>query len=74
LEGTFRRLLTTAKIPRLSEIRRIVTEGYDKAKTLLTEHLEKLHCIASALLEKEVLDGAEIDKIISGEVGAPCPA
>ncbi|MGD9763168.1 MAG: ATP-dependent zinc metalloprotease FtsH [Candidatus Binatia bacterium] len=46
------------------EVRRIVTEGYEHAKSLLQEHLEVLHAIADQLLEKEVLDGAQIDEII----------
>ncbi|MEO8603466.1 MAG: ATP-dependent zinc metalloprotease FtsH [bacterium] len=46
------------------EVRRIAAEGYDRAKTLLQEHIEALHGIAEQLLEKEVLDGAQIDEII----------
>lgn len=56
------------------EIRRIVTDSYNRAKGLLTEHLEKLHAVASALLEKEVLDGVEIDSILHTGGGASCPA
>jgi len=56
------------------EIRRIVTESYNNARTLLTDHMEKLHAIAASLLEKEVIDGAEIDKIIACGGGEPCPA
>jgi cell division protease FtsH len=46
------------------EVRRIVSEGNEHAKTLLREHIEMLHGIAEQLLEKEVLDGAQIDEII----------
>jgi cell division protease FtsH len=46
------------------EVRRIVSEGYERAKTLLTEHLDELHGIAEQLLEKEALDGAQIDEIL----------
>jgi len=46
------------------EVRRIASEGYERAKTLLHEHIEALHGIAEQLLEKEVLDGAQIDEII----------
>jgi len=56
------------------EIRRIISESYVWANSLLTDSIEKLHAIAAALLEKEVLDGAEIDRIIGCEGGAPCPA
>ncbi|HEX2932068.1 MAG TPA: ATP-dependent zinc metalloprotease FtsH [Candidatus Binatia bacterium] len=48
-----------------AEISRIIQESYHRAKELLTTHLRLLHKIAEKLLEKEVLDGAEIDAIIS---------
>ncbi len=47
------------------EVRRIVMGGLDKAKKLLSEHIDQLHALAEALLEKEVLDGEEIDKILA---------
>ncbi|UCD84739.1 MAG: ATP-dependent zinc metalloprotease FtsH [Deltaproteobacteria bacterium] len=46
------------------EVKRIVIENYDRAKSLLQEKLDTLHKFAKILLEKEVLDGAEIDMII----------
>jgi cell division protease FtsH len=46
------------------EVRRIVTEGYEGAKALLKEQIDVLHAIAEQLLEKEALDGAQIDEII----------
>ncbi|HOJ52323.1 MAG TPA: ATP-dependent zinc metalloprotease FtsH [Syntrophales bacterium] len=54
-----------------AEITRIVTSSYEQAKKLLMEHMETLHRLASALLEKEVLTGEEIDRIIFGEKGSP---
>ena len=47
-----------------AEIKRIIQESYQKAKDLLTVHLLLLHGIAEKLLEKEVLDGSEIDAIV----------
>jgi cell division protease FtsH len=47
-----------------AEIRRIIQESYHRAKDLLTTHLRLLHQIAEKLLEKEVLDGAEIEAIV----------
>jgi cell division protease FtsH len=47
-----------------TEVRRIIMDAYDRAKTLLQANLEVLHKMAEALLEKEVLDGQEIDEII----------
>jgi len=46
------------------EIKRLVTENYERAKRMLTEHIGTLRALAEALLEKEVLDALEIDKII----------
>jgi len=46
------------------EVRRIVNEGNERAKALLNEHIEWLHAIAEQLLEKEALDGAQIDEIL----------
>ena len=46
------------------EIKRLVTENYERAKRMLTEHIGTLRALAEALLEREVLDALEIDKII----------
>jgi len=46
------------------EVVSIVKQNYEKAKKLLTDHIEILHKIAGELLEKEVLNGAEIDALI----------
>jgi cell division protease FtsH len=47
-----------------AEISRIINESYHRAKKLLTTNLRLLHKIAEQLLEKEVLDGSEIDAIV----------
>jgi cell division protease FtsH len=47
-----------------SEVRRIVTECYQRARGLLKSNLELLHKVAQKLLEKEVLDGSEIDALM----------
>jgi cell division protease FtsH len=49
-----------------AEVRRIIQESYHRAKDLLTTNLRLLHQVAEKLLEKEVLDGSEIDAIVSG--------
>jgi cell division protease FtsH len=57
-----------------SEIRRIILDSYQRAKDLLKKNLGLLHKIAESLLEKEVLDGSEIDAIVrefNGNGGAP---
>ena len=47
-----------------SEVRRIIQESYHKAKDLLKTNLALLHRVAESLLEREVLDGSEIDAIV----------
>jgi cell division protease FtsH len=57
-----------------AEVRRIIQESYDRAKELLQSNLRLLHKVAESLLEKEVLDGSEIDAIVrefSGNGGDP---
>ena len=56
------------------EIKRLVTENYDRTKRLLTEHVHILKALAEALLEKEVLDALEIDKIVQQGLPQPTPA
>ena len=46
------------------EIKRLVTENYERAKRVLTENMVSLKALAEALLEKEVLDAPEIDQIL----------
>ena len=48
------------------EVRSIVEENYQRAKTILTEHLDLLNRIAQTLLEKETLDLKDLDRIIAG--------
>jgi cell division protease FtsH len=47
-----------------TEVRRILLEAYERAKLLLRRNLEVLHKMAETLLEREVIDGAEIDEIL----------
>ena len=46
------------------EVKRLVMENYDRAKKLLKDNINTLKALAEALLEKEVLDGPEIEEII----------
>jgi cell division protease FtsH len=49
------------------EVRRLVDEGYVKAKGLLADNREVLTKIALALLEREVLDANEIKLLVDGK-------
>ncbi|HWG97713.1 MAG TPA: cell division protein FtsH, partial [Nitrospira sp.] len=55
------------------EIKRLVTENYERAKRILTEQMGSLQALAEALLEKETLDGLEIDQIISNASSIAVP-
>ncbi len=46
------------------EVKRIVIETYNEAKKLLEENYDLLVALSNALLEKETMDGSEIDKLI----------
>ena len=56
-----------------TEIKKIVVENYTRARKLLESHTSALHRLAKALLEKEVLDGPEIERLIYSEDGGKGP-
>ncbi len=47
-----------------AELKSVVTACFEKARSLLLNNIDALHTIATKLLEKEVLDGQEIDDIL----------
>ena len=49
------------------EIRRIIDEGEQTAREILTARLDELHALAKGLLEYETLSAEEIRRIIKGE-------
>jgi cell division protease FtsH len=51
------------------EVRRIVQEGYESAKSVLTEHRAVLERLARELLEHESLDGARVYALIEEMTG-----
>jgi cell division protease FtsH len=52
------------------EVKRLVTAGYNTAKTTLTENIQLLHAIAQALIEREELSAEEIHRIVTDWGGA----
>jgi cell division protease FtsH len=50
-----------------AEVRKIVSEQYDRAYKILTEKREQLIVVAEALLEHEVLDADQLKQILAGE-------
>jgi cell division protease FtsH len=56
-----------------SEVKKLVTDNYERTKRILLENMAALKALAEALLEKEVLDAPEIDKIIQGAISSQLP-
>jgi cell division protease FtsH len=56
-----------------AEVKRIVTDSYDRAAQLIKDHMETLHKMANALLEKETLSGEDLDKIMAETMGNSDP-
>ena len=54
-----------------NEVRRLITENYERAKRVIRDNIAMLKTLAEALLEKESLDAAEVEKIFQGQ--APLP-
>jgi cell division protease FtsH len=50
-----------------AEVRRLVQEGYDKAKQILTEKRSQLDMLANGLLEFETLTGEEMKGLLQGK-------
>ncbi len=48
------------------EVRKIVDEGYDFAKKILTKHLNQLHILAKTLIIEETLSGKQIKHLLLG--------
>jgi cell division protease FtsH len=49
------------------EVRRIVTENYQRAMKVLEDHRSGLQALADALLAREVLDADQVNRIVSGK-------
>jgi cell division protease FtsH len=50
------------------EVRRLVSESFDRAREILVAHKEALLRMADELLIREVLDGDQVKRIVAGEV------
>ncbi|HTZ41514.1 MAG TPA: ATP-dependent zinc metalloprotease FtsH [Syntrophales bacterium] len=49
-----------------AEIATIISSGYEKTKSLLSDNLASLHRLADELIKREVLNGEDLDAIILG--------
>ena len=49
------------------EVKAIIEEAYETAKTILSEHIEQLKTVAEGLLEVETLDNHQFEQLYNGE-------
>ena len=47
-----------------NEVRRILTESYERARNILQDHRQDLDKLTDLLMEKELLEAAELDKLL----------
>ncbi|HEC22930.1 MAG TPA: ATP-dependent zinc metalloprotease FtsH [Chloroflexi bacterium] len=53
------------------EVRHIISDAYERARAVLTEHRDKLELIAETLLEIETLDREAFERLMKGEAEEP---
>jgi len=53
------------------EVRKIITEAQEIAEKLLNENIQMLHDLSKALLDFEILDGEQIEKVMKGQKLTP---
>ena len=54
-----------------SEMRDIIDEAYETCRRTLTEHIDQLHALAQALMEREKLNETEFNAVMAGETLPP---
>jgi cell division protease FtsH len=53
------------------EVRQVIESNYNRARTLLQEHLDRLHAMADALIKYETIDDSQIKEIMAGRAPTP---
>jgi len=53
------------------EVRSVIDRNYERAKTILLEHMDQLHAMADALIKYETIDAAQINDIMEGKPPRP---
>ena len=56
------------------EVRHLIVQSYERTRRTLKEHMAALIALAQALLEKEVLNGHEIDQILKEAIPQWAPS
>jgi cell division protease FtsH len=54
-----------------TELKRILSEAYERARTIVSENREALDRLASTLLERETLDREEVEMVVAGKALPP---
>jgi cell division protease FtsH len=49
-----------------AQVRKLVDDAYERARNIILQHRDAIVRIAEALLEREILDGAEVKALIEG--------
>ncbi len=57
-----------------NEVRRLISENYERARKMIKENFHLLKALAEALLVKESLDASEVEKIFQEMAAVPTPA
>lgn len=52
------------------DVRQFVSDAYERAKNILAKHIDSLHAVAQALLDRETLTLSDIEAIVAGDVAA----
>ena len=47
------------------EVRRLIEDAYAKTEEMLKQNMDKLHLIANALLERETLEGEQLEQLLN---------
>jgi len=47
------------------EVRRLIDGAYVQTETMLNENIDKLHLIANSLIERETLEGGELEELLA---------
>jgi cell division protease FtsH len=49
------------------EIRRVIEEAHERARQVLSEHMDELHQISELLIERETIDKDQFERLLAGE-------
>jgi cell division protease FtsH len=49
------------------EIRRVIEEAHERARRVLSEHMDELHQISELLIERETIDKDQFERLLAGE-------